>query len=307
MLIARPKLPHIMGLRTHSSAYLLSGPGRDRWIIIKLTCGDPVGRGRTLGPASLATRLESTAAGQPRIQSLTDEEHALHCASDDKGHIMAHTDIDLQCGRDEVPANVSTGEPVSEQAENLHDKVDPTHLIHNLHTIRKQHSAASLNLILFEHLSPLVLSMLALQCQGFENLLLLGNNLGIVGVAGLREDVCEHLKSFVVLALGVQETRGFWETEDEHDDDLGNVRGSQLHSWGWTSYDSEDDLAGDGDSPGHRASYVAHAVVEEVAAIHGQSMVPWRAALLGHLRDDDTKTNEQRFRRDNAATLLRIT
>ena len=55
----------------------------------------------------------------------------------------------------------------------LHDKIDSSHLIHELHARRKHNPLASLDLVTLKDIPPPVLAMLALQLDRIKDILLL--------------------------------------------------------------------------------------------------------------------------------------
>jgi len=107
-----------------------------------------------------------------------------------------------------------------------HDEVDASHLVHELHAIRKHDSLASLDFVTLEDVTPLVLAVLALQLDCFQDVLLLLRNFRTVGSA--IPDFAQDLKRLVVATMSVEPARRFGNTEYKDDDDL--VRVSRILS-----------------------------------------------------------------------------
>lgn len=95
-----------------------------------------------------------------------------------------------------------------------------THLIHKLHSIRKQHSSSSLYFISLKQLTPSVFSMLFLNFQRFKHFSVLLFNLRIIRRAVI--DITENLQRFLMAPVFVEITRRLREAKDEDNDALNN-------------------------------------------------------------------------------------
>ena len=178
-----------------------------------------------------------------------DHEHALNAAAEDEGEVAGQADVGLEDRRHEVD-----------------DQVDPADLVHELHAVGQQDATTGLDVVARQDLAPLVLAVLGLHGDGLEDVVLLGLDLGVVGLAVV--DVAEDLQGLVLAAVAVAVAWRLREAEDEDDD-----------------HEGEDHLARDGQAPRDGPADEGHAVVEEVG-------------------DDDPDANEEGLAADEAATLV---
>jgi hypothetical protein len=65
----------------------------------------------------------------------------------------------------------------------LHHEVDASHLVHELHPVRKHDSLASLDLVALENVSPFVLAVPAFQFDRLKDFFLLLRDLWVIGAA----------------------------------------------------------------------------------------------------------------------------
>lgn len=100
----------------------------------------------------------------------------------------------------------------------LHEKVDSTHLIHELHAVCEQHTAPCLNLISLKHISPPELAMLLLERHGLQNICLLALNSRIV----LRSviDLAKYLHCFIVSIVIEEPSCTLWDAKHKEDGEL---------------------------------------------------------------------------------------
>lgn len=59
---------------------------------------------------------------------------------------------------------------------NLHDEVDAANLVHELDTVREQHTTSGLDFVLLEELIPAVLALLLFELQHLQHIPLLSLN-----------------------------------------------------------------------------------------------------------------------------------
>lgn len=162
----------------------------------------------------------------------------------DKHHLQVgcHADVFLQRRRDVVAVICQEKQTESGKGHHLHDKVDATHLIHELHAICEQNTTTSLDLITLEKLRPFILAGLTLSLKSSEHVLLLLCNLGIFRCAIIH--VAEHLKGFFVLTHLVQVARGLGDTKDNENHNLcSSAQRGVSFSHRKITYNGKDDLA----------------------------------------------------------------
>lgn len=99
-----------------------------------------------------------------------------------------------------------------------YNKIDATHLIHELHAVRQQHTPASLHLIPLQQLRPTVLSMFSLDFERLKDFIFFLANLGIVRRQVV--DFAKDLQCLGVLAVRIKVSRRFGQSKDQDYDSL---------------------------------------------------------------------------------------
>lgn len=99
-----------------------------------------------------------------------------------------------------------------------YNKINASHLVHELHPVGQQHTPTSLYLISLEQLRPAVLPMFALDFQCLEDFIFFLADFGIVRRQVV--DFAEDLQCLGILTVRVKISGRFRQSEDEDDYNL---------------------------------------------------------------------------------------
>jgi len=100
----------------------------------------------------------------------------------------------------------------------VHNKVDAANLIHELHAVCQQHSLASLHFVAMEQVAPLVATFLSLQADGFKDIILFLDNLGMIRLSIV--DVTQNFESLLIPALVIEVPWRLGKAKDQNNDNL---------------------------------------------------------------------------------------
>jgi hypothetical protein len=212
-------------------------------------------------------------------------------------------DIALECGGNKVTVSVLVHiDRHDEQIERLHNQVDTSDLVHELHAIGKENTFSSLHLVWLQNLAPPVRILVSNCDQNHQKMLVaylyspcarsiasasrmsfcsraIFGSSGVPSYTSHRTCSASSLRPFAYRYLGDSGTPKTMITTTCFVSVA--VASFSLED----THNCKDDLASDWHTPCYRAAYVGNSIIEEVG-------------------NDDTDTDKERLRTDNAATLV---